>query len=66
MARSRYVVPTLLAVIGPSLFAAGRQQTPAAPPAPAMRLTSTAFADGADIPAKYTQLENQTSPAVSK
>jgi hypothetical protein len=39
----------------------------AAPPAPARKpftLTVTAFADGADIPAKYTQAGNQTSPAI--
>lgn len=39
------------------------QQAPA--PAPAMRLTSTAFADGAPIPARFTQAGEQTSPALA-
>jgi Raf kinase inhibitor-like YbhB/YbcL family protein len=37
-------------------------------PAPAPQLfamTITAFADGSDIPAKYTQAGNQTSPAIT-
>jgi Raf kinase inhibitor-like YbhB/YbcL family protein len=43
---------------------AGRGGQPG--PAPrAMRMTSTAFADGTDIPAKYTQVGNQTSPAIT-
>src|SRR5438270_6532658 len=36
-----------------------------APAAPALTMTSTAFADGTEIPAKYTQAGNQTSPAIS-
>jgi len=32
---------------------------------PAMTLTTTAFADGAQIPAKYTQAGEQTSPALT-
>ena len=46
-------------------------QTPAAQggaqPAPVpvlFSMTTTAFADGTDIPAKYTQAGNQTSPAI--
>jgi Raf kinase inhibitor-like YbhB/YbcL family protein len=38
---------------------------PQAPAAPPMRLTSTSFADGAQIPPKYTQAGNQTSPALT-
>lgn len=34
-------------------------------PPPAMRLTTTAFADGAAIPAKYTQAGDQVSPALA-
>lgn len=30
-----------------------------------MTITTTAFADGAEIPAKYTQAGNQTSPAIA-
>jgi len=37
-------------------------QAPAPPP---MRLTSTSFADGAQIPPKYTQAGNQTSPQLT-
>jgi len=35
------------------------------PAAPAMVLTTTAFADGAPIPAKYTQAGDQVSPALA-
>ena len=45
--------------------AGGGQAAPAAPPIITMTLTTTAFADGAEIPAKYTQAGNQTSPALS-
>ena len=41
----------------------GGQAAPAAPAPPAMTMSTTAFADGAEIPAKYTQAGNQTSPA---
>jgi Raf kinase inhibitor-like YbhB/YbcL family protein len=36
-----------------------------APTAKPLTMTITAFADGADIPAKYTQAGDQTSPAIS-
>ena len=38
---------------------------PAAPPRPAMTLTTTAFPDGDPIPAKYTQAGEQVSPALN-
>ncbi len=41
---------------------AGAQPGPAPQP---MVMTITAFADGTDIPAKYTQAGNQTSPAIT-
>jgi hypothetical protein len=42
------------------------QQAPAPGAAPPpMRLTSTSFADGSQIPVKYTQAGNQTSPALT-
>ena len=54
------------------LAIAAAAQTPApqggaqtAPAPPAMTMSSTAFADGAEIPAKYTQAGNQTSPALA-
>ena len=40
----------------------GGPQAPAPPP---MRITSTSFADGAQIPPKYTQAGNQTSPQLT-
>jgi len=40
-------------------------QAPAAPPRPAMALTTTAFPDGGPIPAKHTQAGEQISPALS-
>ncbi len=36
-----------------------------APAPPAMTMCTAAFADGAEIPAKYTQAGNQTSPAIT-
>src|SRR5262245_4247658 len=38
---------------------------PAAPPRPAMTLTTTAFPDGDPIPVKYTQAGEQVSPALA-
>ena len=41
---------------------AGGAQAPAAPP---LTMSIAAFADGTDIPVKYTQAGNQTSPAIT-
>ena len=38
---------------------------PAAPPRPALTLTTTAFADGTQIPVKHTQAGEQISPALT-
>lgn len=38
---------------------------PAAPASPPLTLTTTAFADGTQIPVKYTQAGEQVSPALS-
>src|SRR5712691_11378256 len=38
---------------------------PAAPAAPPFRMNIPAWADGSDIPMKYTQVEKQTSPAIT-
>jgi Raf kinase inhibitor-like YbhB/YbcL family protein len=54
--RTWFVVSALALVIAPPLAAqqpAG--QRPATPPAPAMVLTVSGFADGADIPVKFSQ-----------
>jgi Raf kinase inhibitor-like YbhB/YbcL family protein len=40
------------------------QSAPPAPQSPPMRLSSPAFADGAEIPSKYTQAGDQVSPAL--
>ena len=37
----------------------------AAPAPPPLTMTTTAFADGTEIPAKYTQVADQTSPAIT-
>ena len=42
--------------------AGGGQAAPASPP---MVMAITGFADGTEIPAKYTQAGNQTSPAIT-
>lgn len=41
------------------------QAAPAAQPISMMTMTTTAFADGAEIPAKYTKAGNQTSPTIA-
>ena len=43
----------------------GRGQRGAAPAPPPMTLTTTAFPDGGQIPAKYTQAGDQVSPALT-
>jgi Raf kinase inhibitor-like YbhB/YbcL family protein len=43
----------------------GGQSAPAPQPIIMMTMTITAFADGSEIPAKYTQAGNQTSPAIT-
>jgi Raf kinase inhibitor-like YbhB/YbcL family protein len=45
--------------------AQGSGQAVPAAPVITMAMSSTAFADGAEIPAKYTQAGNQTSPAIT-
>ena len=44
---------------------AGAQAAPPAAPVSMMTMTISGFADGSDIPAKFTQAGNQTSPAIS-
>jgi Raf kinase inhibitor-like YbhB/YbcL family protein len=43
----------------------GAPAAPAAAPISMMTMTITGFADGSDIPAKFTQAANQTSPAIT-
>ncbi len=54
-------VSLALAVVGAPRLSA---QSPTPPPRPAMTLTTTAFADGTDIPVLYTQAGTQRSPAL--
>src|SRR4051812_24956499 len=54
-------LPLLLAAQAP---AAGGQ-APAAATRPPMALTTTAFPDGGQIPAKYTQAGDQVSPVLT-
>jgi Raf kinase inhibitor-like YbhB/YbcL family protein len=58
---------SLTLAIGVSMaIAVNAQQPPAgAPPARPMTLSTTAFADGAQIPVKYTQAGEQVSPALT-
>jgi Raf kinase inhibitor-like YbhB/YbcL family protein len=44
---------------------AAGQAAPAAAPISMMTMTIAGFADGSDIPAKFTQAGNQTSPAIT-
>ncbi len=44
--------------------APGQQPAGGGPPRPPLTLTTTAFADGTQIPAKYTQAGEQVSPAL--
>jgi hypothetical protein len=43
----------------------GQQQNAGGAPRPALTLTTTAFADGTQIPVKYTQAGEQVSPALT-
>src|SRR5688572_28613914 len=54
-------LPVALAAQAP----AGPGGQPGAPPRPALTLTTSAFADGAQIPIKYTQAGEQISPALA-
>jgi Raf kinase inhibitor-like YbhB/YbcL family protein len=58
------VLPLLAAAQTPSV-ARGQQPAAGGPPRPALTLTTTAFADGTQIPAKYTQAGEQVSPALT-
>ncbi len=53
---------SLAAVCVSAAVAAAQTPAPAAPPRPAMTLTSPAFPDGDPIPVKYTQAGEQVSP----
>jgi Raf kinase inhibitor-like YbhB/YbcL family protein len=49
-----------------ALAVGAQNPAPSATPAPKpLMMSTTAFADGSDIPAKYTQAGDQTSPAIT-
>ncbi len=47
------------------MVAAQTQTPPSTPPQKHLIMTITGFADGSDIPLKYTQAGNQTSPEIT-
>lgn len=60
------LILTVAVAVQTSSAQGGGQAAPAAvPAAPPLTMSTTAFADGTDIPAKYTQAGNQTSPALT-
>lgn len=61
---SRLATATFVGSLMVAAISAQQAPAPAAAPPP-MRLTSTSFADGSQIPVKYTQAGNQTSPALT-
>jgi hypothetical protein len=68
----RGIIPALAVLAALPVFLsaqtpAGSGQKPAqgGPPRPAMALTTTAWPDGGQIPAKYTQAGEQVSPALT-
>jgi Raf kinase inhibitor-like YbhB/YbcL family protein len=66
MAAAMLVASMTLALAAQQAPAGGGQRGAAAQPAPPpMRLTSTSFPDGAQIPPKYTQAGTQVSPALT-
>src|SRR5688500_11556697 len=58
------MIPASLAAQAPGA-GGGAQPAAGAPGRPAMTLTTTAFPDGGQIPAKYTQAGEQVSPALT-
>jgi Raf kinase inhibitor-like YbhB/YbcL family protein len=65
MRRPLLLTATLVALTLTAELHAQAPAQPAAAAPPALRLTTTAFADGTQIPAKYTQAGEQISPALS-
>jgi Raf kinase inhibitor-like YbhB/YbcL family protein len=63
------IIPTMMLALVVGAVAQGQggagQRAGGPPPAPPMTLTTTAFADGTPIPAKYTQAGEQVSPALT-
>jgi Raf kinase inhibitor-like YbhB/YbcL family protein len=66
---SRWLSLLMMMFVLPIMVPAQNSGTPSGAPSqparPPFTITLTTFADGADIPAKYTQAGNQTSPAIA-
>src|SRR5688500_3351025 len=66
LAAAMTATPIHLAAQTPSAGGGRKPGAPGGPaPRPALTLTTTAFPDGDDIPAKYTQAGEQVSPALT-
>jgi phosphatidylethanolamine-binding protein (PEBP) family uncharacterized protein len=61
----RHLFTAALTLLLPASALAQAPTTPAAPARPPLTLTTTAWADGAQIPVKYTQAGEQVSPALA-
>jgi Raf kinase inhibitor-like YbhB/YbcL family protein len=59
------ILPAAIILHAPQLRAQAGGGQPGAPAAKPMTMSITGFADGTDIPAKFTQASDQTSPAIS-
>ena len=64
--RIRRMLAVLVMMFVPAAMVAAHAQTPQAPPPQKhLIMTITGFADGSDIPLKYTQAGTQTSPEIT-
>jgi Raf kinase inhibitor-like YbhB/YbcL family protein len=63
--RRQLLAAVLTLVVPAPLLAQAPAAAPAAPARPPLALTTTAWADGAQIPVKYTQAGEQVSPMLS-
>ena len=64
--RIRRMLAVLVMMFAPAVMVAAHAQTPQAPPPQKhLVMTITGFADGSDIPLKYTQAGTQTSPEIT-
>jgi Raf kinase inhibitor-like YbhB/YbcL family protein len=61
----RFVATVAIALAVPIATGQAQMQPPARPASPPMTLTTPAFPDGGQIPARYTQAGEQVSPALA-
>src|ERR1700730_13960687 len=62
---SAYAMMFVLAMTASAKTAGAQGGEQPVPAPPALTMTTTAFVDGTEIPAKYTQAGNQKSPAIT-